>query len=122
MREGILFIVSGPSGSGKTTLTKGVIKMVDNLRFSVSCTTRHPRPDEVDGVDYRFISEREFKEMIQNNRFAEWALVHDHLYGTPIEELQRTKSSGIDLLLDIDIQGARGIKNRYGSGVYIFVT
>jgi guanylate kinase len=122
MQEGILFIVSGPSGSGKTTLTRGVIKMIDNLRFSVSCTTRHLRPGEVDGVDYRFISEREFKEMIQSNKFAEWALVHGHLYGTPIEELQRAKSSGIDLLLDIDTQGARGIKNRYGSGVYIFVT
>jgi guanylate kinase len=122
MREGILFIVSGPSGSGKTTLIKRVIKMVDNLKFSVSCTTRPPRPGEVDGVDYRFISEKEFEEMVEDNGFAEWAIVHGYRYGTPVEGLERAKSSGIDLILDIDVRGARSIRNKYGSGVYIFVT
>ncbi len=121
MREAIIFVVSGPSGSGKTTLTRRVIKMVENLRFSVSFTTRLPRPDEVDGIDYRFISENEFDEMVKNKRFAEWAIVHGYHYGTPIEELERMRSSGVDLLLDIDSQGAKSIRNNYGSGVYIFV-
>jgi guanylate kinase len=122
MREGIIFIVSGPSGSGKTTLTKRVVKMTDNLRFSVSYTTRRPRPNEIDGVDYRFISKKEFENMIQNGQFVEWATVHGNLYGTPIEELERARSSGIDLILDIDVQGARSIKDKYYLGVYIFIT
>ncbi len=122
MREGILFIVSGPSGSGKTTLTKCVTQAIDNLRFSVSCTTRHPRPKEIDGVDYRFISKEQFEDMVRNGKFLERATVHGNLYGTPIEELERAKSLGIDLILDIDVQGARSIKNQYGSGVYIFIT
>jgi guanylate kinase len=96
--------------------------MVDNLKFSVSCTTRPPRPGEVDGVDYRFISEKEFEEMVEDNGFAEWAIVHGYRYGTPVEGLERAKSSGIDLILDIDVRGARSIRNKYGSGVYIFVT
>jgi guanylate kinase len=121
MREGILFIVSGPSGSGKTTLTRRVIGMVDNLRFSVSCTTRPPRPGEVDGVDYRFVSEDEFDEMIRGGKLAEWAVVHGNRYGTPIEELNRAKSSGVDLIMDLDVQGARNIRSRYGGGVFIFV-
>src|SRR5713101_2122028 len=122
MREGIIFIVSGPSGSGKTTLTKRVTQAIDNLRFSVSCTTRSPRPEEIDGVDYRFISKEQFEDMVRNGKFVEWATVHGNLYGTPIEELERAKSSGIDLILDIDAQGTRSIKDKYGSGVYIFVT
>ncbi|HEY7535357.1 MAG TPA: guanylate kinase [Thermodesulfobacteriota bacterium] len=122
MQEGILFIVSGPSGSGKTTLVRRVIKMIENLRFSVSYTTRLQRPDEVEGTDYRFISENEFDEMITNNRFAEWALVHGHRYGTPIEELEKIRSSGVDLLLDIDTQGAKSIRGKYSSGIYIFIT
>ncbi len=122
MREGILFIISGPSGSGKTTLTKRVIETVDGLKFSVSCTTRPPRLGELDGVDYRFISENEFQEMLKNEKFAEWAQVHGHHYGTPVEEIERTRSSGVDLLLDIDTQGARNIRGKYSSSVYIFIT
>ncbi len=122
MREGILFIVSGPSGSGKTTLTKRVTQAIDNLRFSVSCTTRHPRPKERDGVDYRFISKEQFEDMGRNSKFLEWATVHGNLYGTPIEGLERAKSLGIDLILDVDVRGAKSIKNKYGSGVYIFIT
>ncbi|GBD37897.1 Guanylate kinase [bacterium HR37] len=122
MTQGILFVVSGPSGSGKTTLTRRIIEMLDNVRFSVSFTTREPRPGEVDGVDYRFVSREEFEEMIRENMFAEWAVVHGHFYGTPIYEIERARSCGVDLILDIDIQGAKTIKERYGSGVYIFVT
>lgn len=122
MREGILFIVSGPSGGGKTTLTKLALAMVDGVRFAVSCTTRKPRSGEIDGVDYRFVSEVEFEEMIQRDSFAEWAVVHGNRYGTPKEELDRARSEGVDLLLDIDVQGARSISERYGKGVYIFIT
>jgi guanylate kinase len=122
MREGILFIVSGPSGSGKTTLVKEVIQKVANVKFSVSCTTRKKRPGEVEGVDYRFVSEDEFQDMAKNGRFAEWAVVHGKHYGTPAAELEQAKKSGIDLLLDIDVQGARSVRNKYSSGVYIFVT
>lgn len=122
MREGILFIVSGPSGGGKTTLTKLVLEMVDGVQFAVSCTTRKPRSGEIDGVDYRFVSEVEFEDMIRRDSFAEWAVVHGNRYGTPKGELERAQSEGIDLILDIDVQGARSIKKRYGKGIYIFIT
>lgn len=122
MRERILFIVSGPSGSGKTTLSKRVLQIIGDLGFAVSCTTRKPRPGEIDGVDYRFVSEVEFEEMTRRNSFAEWAVVHGNRYGTPKEELERAESEGVDLLLDIDVQGAKNIRDKYGKGVYIFVT
>ena len=121
MREGILFIVSGPSGSGKTTLVKQVIHKIENIKFTVSFTTRKQRPGEVEGVDYRFVSEDEFQDMVKNGRFAEWAVVHGKHYGTPAAALEQSKGSGIDLLLDIDVQGARSVRNKYNSGVYIFV-
>ncbi len=121
MREGIFFIVSGPSGSGKTTLTKLLTKRFSDINFAISFTTRRQRPGEVDGVDYRFVSEKGFEEMVQNDRFAEWAVVHGKRYGTPIEELERAESLGVDLIFDLDVQGARNIKNKYGLGVYIFV-
>jgi guanylate kinase len=122
MREGILFIVSGPSGSGKTTLVKQVIHKIENIKFTVSFTTRKKRPGEVEGVDYRFVSEGDFQDMVKSGRFAEWAVVHGKHYGTPATELEQAKESGIDLLLDIDVQGARSVRNKYSSGVYIFVT
>jgi len=121
MREGILFILSGPAGSGKTTLTKKLIEKFSDIRFSVSCTTRKKRPGELDGVDYRFLSEGEFKEMIQKGGFAEWATVHGNLYGTPIKELENSILTGVDLILDLDVQGARNIRGKYSSGVYIFL-
>ncbi len=121
MREGILFILSGPAGSGKTTLIKRLIEKFSDIRFSISCTTRKKRPGELDGVDYRFLSEVEFKEMIRKGSFAEWATVHGNLYGTPMKELENSRSTGADLLLDLDVQGARNIRDKYRSGVYIFV-
>jgi guanylate kinase len=121
MREGILFIVSGPSGGGKTSLVKEALKTFKNLSFSVSVTTRKPREGEVDGKDYAFVSEAEFREMIKKGKFAEYASVHGHLYGTPLEELENARKSGVDMILDIDIQGARQIKEKYGAGVFCFV-
>lgn len=121
MREGILFIVSGPSGGGKTSLVKEALKYIENLSFSVSVTTRKPREGEVDGKDYTFVSEAGFREMVKEGKFAEYASVHGHLYGTPLEELENARKSGVDMILDIDIQGARQIKEKYGAGVFCFV-
>ncbi len=121
MREGIIFIISGPSGGGKTTLVKKVLECMDNLEFSVSCTTRTRREGEIDGKDYRFVSEQEFRTMVDNGEFAEYAEVHGHFYGTPLAEFERARHAGIDLILDIDVQGARQIRNKYDSVVYCFV-
>lgn len=121
MREGNIFIVSGPSGGGKTTLVRKALENLDNLRFSVSCTTRKPRAGEVNGKDYIFISDEEFGKKVSEGGFAEYAKVHDHMYGTPLSELENAAKSGTDLILDIDVQGARQIRQRFGSGVYCFV-
>lgn len=121
MKKGQLFIVSGPSGSGKTTLSKKVIQGISDISFVVSYTTREPRLGERDGIDYRFISVKEFDDLIANRRLSEWAIVHGHRYGTPVEPIDQAASSGVDLLLDIDVQGARNIRAKYSHGVYIFV-
>jgi len=121
MRKGIPFIVSGPSGGGKTTLAKGVLEKLDNLKFSVSCTTRKPREGEIDGRDYKFISEAEFNKMVQEGRFIEHALVHENYYGTPVEEFENARSSGVEILLDIDVQGASQIRKNYPEAVFCFV-
>lgn len=121
MRKGIAFIVSGPSGGGKTTLAKSMLHELDNLRFSVSCTTRKPREGEVDGKDYKFITEHEFEKMVKEDRFIEHALVHGNHYGTPADEFENAKNSGVDLLLDIDVQGASQIKKSYPEAIFCFV-
>jgi len=121
MRKGIPFIVSGPSGGGKTTLAKSVLDKLDNLRFSVSCTTRKPRDGEIDGQDYIFISEAEFNNMVEQGRFIEHALVHGNYYGTPVDEFENAQTSGVDLLLDIDVQGASQIRRSYPDAVFCFV-
>lgn len=120
-REGLLFIISAPSGAGKTTLCKEVIDIFRNLRHSVSCTTRQPRPGEVHGRDYFFVSSDEFRRMVEAGEFAEWAEVHGNLYGTAIKTLEEYRSNGIDVILDIDCQGARQLKERYHGGVFIFI-
>jgi len=120
-RHGILYIISAPSGAGKTTLCKEVVDIFKNLRHSVSYTTRAPRPGEVNGRDYIFVTPAEFDKMINAGEFAEWAEVHDNLYGTAIKSLEEYRIQGIDVILDIDCQGARQLKERYGEGVFIFI-
>jgi guanylate kinase len=120
-REGILYIISAPSGAGKTTLCKEVIDFFPNLRHSVSFTTRQMRAGEADGRDYHFISQDEFRRMIAANEFAEWAEVHGNLYGTAIRTLEEYRERGVDVILDIDCQGARQLKGRYEGGVFIFI-
>lgn len=120
-REGVLYIISAPSGAGKTTLCKEIIDIFPHLRHSISYTTRQPRLGEVHGKDYYFISRDEFRRMVTDDEFAEWAEVHGNCYGTSIRTLEECRASGIDLILDIDIQGARQLKKRYEGGVYIFI-
>ena len=107
---GIALIVSGPSGAGKSTVYKGITKFIPDIYFSISCTTRKPRLGEVDCVDYYFISIEEFKSKIAENAFIEYAEVHGNFYGTLKSEIIDKVSKGIDVLLDIDVQGAVQIK------------
>jgi guanylate kinase len=120
-RQGIIFILSAPSGAGKTTLYNGLKEMHPEIKLSVSCTTRARRSGELDGRDYRFLTEREFKRLRSREQFAEWAKVHDYFYGTPRKPLDRNIRAGRDVLLDIDVQGARKIKKAYAQAVSIFL-
>ena len=120
-RAGILFIISAPSGAGKTTLCKEVIDIYPDLRHSVSYTTRPARPGEEHGRDYFFVPTEEFQRMIAAGEFAEWAEVHGNLYGTALKTLEEASRAGIDVILDIDCQGARQLKARHDGGVFIFI-
>jgi guanylate kinase len=109
--RGELFILSGPSGSGKTSLIRRLLGggELDRLAFSVSHTTRPPRAGEVEGGDYHFVSREAFDRMVAAGRFLEWARVHDQQYGTSLDEVLPRLAAGIDVLLDIDVQGARQV-------------
>jgi guanylate kinase len=120
-RRGALVVVSAPSGAGKTTLCHEVRSLVPNLFYSVSCTTRDPRPGEMNGVDFHFATEAEFTAMRDRDEFAEWASVHGHFYGTPARPLEAALARGEDVLLDIDTQGARHLRKRYPEAVTVFV-
>ena len=116
-----IFIISAPSGSGKSTLTRQLLARVPNLRFSISYTTRAPRGQERHGQEYFFISPEEFEERIANHEFLEHAKVFGNYYGTHISELERAAAEGVDLVLDIDVQGARQLRGRVPAGVFIFI-
>jgi guanylate kinase len=117
----LMLIVSSPSGAGKTTLCKRLRDELPDLRFSVSHTTRLPRAVEVDGHDYHFVGAATFKSMIQAGAFAEWAHVHDHLYGTSLHEIEIARTSARGVLFDIDHQGARQIKAALPGAVGVFI-
>ena len=121
MNRGSIFVVSAPSGAGKTTLCKQIISILDNIKPSVSFTTRSPRVGEVPDEDYCFVSEAEFRTMIDRGDFVEWALVHGNLYGTSRRQMEELISAGYDVLLDIDTQGARQIRKFFNNGVFIFI-
>ena len=116
----MLFVITGPSGCGKSTLVKGIMDKIENIDFSVSYTTRKKRDYEVEAEDYYFVAKEKFKKMIEEDMFAEWAVVHGDYYGTSRRELEK-KSTIKDLLLDIDVQGAEQIKERHKKAVFIFV-
>ena len=120
-RNGRLFIVSGPSGSGKTTLLRVARDHYGDMLYSVSHTTRKPRPGERNGVDYHFIRKAEFEDSIIRGRWAEWAEVHGHYYGTDADFLKKGLAEGKDLLLDIDVQGTVKMLEQRPDSVTIFV-
>jgi guanylate kinase len=120
-KSGHLFVLSGPSGVGKTTLREHLQQKVPNLHFSVSWTTRPQRPGEKRGQDYRFVSHRQFEKNREAGEFLEWARVHSEYYGTPRAPIERWLGKGQDVLLDIDIQGARQLKKRIPRAITIFI-
>lgn len=120
-KRGILFIVSAPSGAGKTTMCQAALKHFSDIRYSVSYTTRAPRGSEIHGKDYYFISKEEFARGIASGKWAEWAEVHGNYYGTSAELLDQTLAAGMDMLLDIDVQGTEKILRRYPDAVTIFI-
>jgi guanylate kinase len=120
-RRGILFIISAPSGTGKTTLCKQLATNLPGLWHSISYTTRKPRSGEKHGQEYYFIGEQTFREMVARNEFVEWAHVYGHLYGTPWKSLTEKIDQGIDVLLEIDVQGAMQVKKRFEDSVSIFI-
>ena len=119
----LLLILSSPSGAGKTTLSNRLRAELPDLRFSVSHTTRKPRPNEVDGREYHFVTEATFEEMIRLGNFAEWARVHHNLYGTSKKEIEEARAGDAwrGVLFDIDYQGARQIRAAYPEAVGVFV-
>ena len=120
--QGLLIVVSGPSGCGKSTLDQRIVKEMDNIVISVSDTTRSIREGEKDGVDYNFITKEQFEQNIRNNKYLEYAVVHsNNYYGTPIEKIDERLSKGIDVILEIDIEGARKVKQVRKDAVFIFI-
>ncbi len=119
--RGRLFIVSAPSGAGKTTLCQNLSSIIQNLRHSVSYTTRPMRHGEINNRDYTFIKEDVFRRMASKDEFIEWAEVHGNLYGTYRKRLEAMLDKGIDVILDVDTQGARQIRKKYKDGIYIFI-
>ena len=120
-RRGLLFIVSAPSGAGKTTLCREMAHRLPGLNYSVSHTTRPPRAGEVHGRDYFFVNRQEFEKLIGRNEFSEWAEVHRNLYGTHEGSLHYLMDQGVDVLLDVDAQGAASLKKRIPEGVCIYI-
>jgi guanylate kinase len=119
--RGRLFIVSAPSGAGKTTLCTAVRRHLGDLAYSVSYTTRSPREGEREALDYHFISEAEFRTGISEGRWAEWARVHGNYYGSSARWIEETLDSGRDILMDIDLQGAHQMMQRFPDAVTIFI-
>ncbi len=112
--KGELFILSAPSGAGKTTLVRHGMRLIDGVEFSISHTTRRPRENERDGRDYHFVDRRTFSRMAADGRFLEWAEVHGNLYGTAVDEVLPRVERGVDVLLDIDVQGAKQVMSAPG--------
>ncbi len=121
MRRGRLVVVSGPSGAGKSTLIRASLEAVPELAYSVSATTRKPREDEVDGRDYIFLSREEFEKWIDEGRLLEWAEYSGNLYGTPEQKVEEYLESGRSVILEIELQGAREVREKRPDAVMVFV-
>ncbi len=120
-RPGILYIVSAPSGAGKTTLCKQIVTSISGVWHSISATTRKPRPGEEHGREYFFLEEQAFHDMVTRDEFLEYAHVYSHWYGTPRGPLMDKIQQGVDVLLEIDVQGALQIKKQFVDAVSIFI-
>ena len=121
MPQGRLYVIAAPSGAGKTSLVKALMEREPRIQFSVSYTTRKPRPNEIPGRDYHFVSAERFREMIANHEFLEHARVFDNCYGTGVRTVQEALSNGEELLLEIDWQGARQVRARLPEACSIFI-
>lgn len=121
VERGTLIVVSAPSGAGKSSLAERCLKRVENLKFSISYTTREPRGTEQNGVDYYFVSENEFESMQERREFLECAEVHGHLYGTHEKAVDDMLAMGFDVMLDIDVQGAEQVRRRVPDAISVFI-
>jgi guanylate kinase len=119
--RGRLIVVSGPSGAGKSTLIRASLEAVPELAYSVSATTRGPRPGEVDGRDYIFLSRQEFERWIQEGRFLEWAEYSGNLYGTPEQKVEEFLDEGKSVILELELQGARQVQVKRPDAIMVFV-
>lgn len=119
--KGRLFVISGPSGVGKGTLRGKLFQHIPDLCYSVSVTTRKPRKNEQEGRDYFFVNEETFRKYIEENRFAEWALVHGDYKGTLLSTIHKKLAQGEDLVLEVDVQGAIQLKKKFPEGIFIFI-
>ena len=119
--NGITFIISAPSGTGKTSVCKILKQKLPKLKFSVSHTTREPRDKETDGIDYHFVSENIFEEKIKNNKFIEWAKVYQYYYGTAFESIDSHQKNGDDVLIELDVQGAKSLRKSNYKAIFIFI-
>jgi guanylate kinase len=120
-REGLILILSAPSGAGKTSLCRELFNTFPDMKESVSYTTRAPRQGEVDGEAYHFVTHEVFERMVEEDAFAEWAEVHGNKYGTALRTLEEARKNGVDMVLDIDCQGACKLKEQFEGGVYVFI-
>lgn len=120
-KKGTLFVITGPSGAGKGTVLKQVIQSLEGLYFSVSATTRKPREGEVDGVHYHFLTKERFEELIEKDRFLEYARYAENYYGTPLDPVEEHLEQGHDVILEIELQGALQVKRRLPKAVLVFI-
>jgi len=121
MDRGTFIVVSAPSGAGKSSICRRLLQVHPEIRFSVSCTTRSPRPGEIDGQDYFFLSPEEFQKRIEQGDFAEWEENFGNLYGTSMRAMKESLADGSTILLDIEPRGAKEIKKKFRGGVFVFV-
>lgn len=121
MSQGILIVLSGPSGTGKDSILKEMLMHRNDIKVSISCTTRKPRKGEINNKDYFFITEPEFDRMVKQNQMLEWAKFCGNFYGTPKSEVEKLIYSGINVILEIEVQGAKQIINSYPEAVSIFI-
>ncbi|KJJ84565.1 guanylate kinase [Candidatus Omnitrophus magneticus] len=121
VKKSLVIVVSSPSGGGKTTIISETLKKIPGIRRSISYTTRAMREGEINGKDYRFISEPDFKKRIQENSFVEYEKIFDNYYGTSIEDIEDARKAGEDIVLSIDVKGAKKIKEKYSESISIFI-